>query len=335
MHDVMDRSAEQLAGVAGPLQEVAAPTVGRRVPVAVWPYVAVVALFAAGSLIIPGFARPDHVLIVLNLASFLGLAAAGQTLVILTGGIDLSVSAVITLASVLTASIMMGSNANFWPAIGAAMGVGLLVGLTNGIGVAWLDIPPLVMTLGTTSVTQGAALIYTNGAPKGNAAPLLVELATGRVWGVIPYSLLVWAVVAGLVLVGLHRGVWGRWVYAVGNSPRAARYSGVNVRLVLASTYVLSGLIASLAGVLLSGYTRTSYLNIGDPYQLASIAAVVVGGASILGGSGSYLGTIAGAIIITAIQSLLPALAIPEAGRQAIFGLIILVLLLAYGRQRS
>jgi ribose transport system permease protein len=120
--------------------------------------------------------------------------------------------------------------------------------------------------------------------------------------------------------------------YAVGHSPKAAYMSGVNVRLTTVSVYAISGLLAALTGVLLTGYTKTSYLNIGDPYQLSSIAAVVVGGTSILGGFGSYIGTIAGSIIITTIQGLLPILSISEAGRQVVSGSIILVLLLIYGR---
>jgi ribose transport system permease protein len=146
---------------------------------------------------------------------------------------------------------------------------------------------------------------------------------------------LVWALISAGVIVLLHRTVWGRRLYALGNSPKAAFYSGVRVKGMTVSLYLASGLCAALAGVLLTGYTRTSYLNIGDPYQMNSIAAVVIGGASILGGSGSYIGTIAGCIIMVLIQSLLPIFAIPEAGRRIISGGLILLLLLLYGRARG
>ena len=146
--------------------------------------------------------------------------------------------------------------------------------------------------------------------------------------------LLLWAAIAAIIILSTRRSVWGRWVYAVGNSPKAAYYSGIRVPWVLVSLYVVSSILATFAGLLLTGYTRTSYLNIGDPFQLNSIAAVVIGGSSILGGSGSYTGTIAGCIIMLLIQALLPILSIPEAGRRIISGALILVLLLIYGREQ-
>ncbi|MBE3574470.1 MAG: ABC transporter permease [Firmicutes bacterium] len=306
-----------------------------RFPVEVWPYLAAVLLVGVGAIVSSGFASPSHLLLILGLASFLGLVAVGQTLVILLGGIDLSVSSTVTLAGVMSAAIAAGANGRTLDAVAAALLAGVAIGLVNGLGVGMLEIPPLVMTLGTTSVVQGLALIYTNGAPKGSASPLLSTVATGSLAGVVPYTLLLWAVVAALTIILLHRSVLGRWIYAVGHAPKAAYMSGVNVGLVQALAYTISGFMAALAGVLLTGYTRTSYLTIGDPYQLGSIAAVVVGGTSILGGFGSYVGTIAGAVIVTIIQSLLPVLSIPEAGRQIVSGLIILVLLLLYGRERA
>ncbi len=305
-----------------------------RVPVLVWPFVAVVLLVGVGAALSPGFAAPDHLLLILNLAAFLGLVAAGQTLVILSGGIDLSVSAVITLAGVVSATLMDGADGRLAAGGLASLGLGVAAGALNGAGVAFLRIHPLVMTLGMTSVVQGAALLYTNGAPKGRAAPLLSRLATERLFGVVPYVLLIWAAVAALIVLLLHRTVWGRWLYAVGNSPKAAAYSGVRVPWVLMSLYVASGALAALTGILLTGYTRTSYLTIGDPYPLNSIAAVVIGGSSILGGSGSYVGTIGGAIIMVLVQSLLPIVSIPEAGRRIVSGGLILLLLLIYGRGR-
>ncbi len=305
-----------------------------RIPALAWPFLAVAILVGFGAILSPGFAEPGHLLLILNLAAFLGLVAAGQTLVILAAGIDLSVSAVITLAGVVSATIMNGANDQLLVGILISLGLGLGIGALNGLGVAFLGIHPLVMTLGMTSVAQGAALLYTNGSPKGSAAPFLSELATGRFLGVFPYVLVVWVVVAAAIVLLLHRSVWGRWLYAIGNSPKAAVYSGVRVPWVLVSIYLVSGGLAALTGILLTGYTKTSYLTIGDPYQLNSIAAVVIGGSSILGGSGSYVGTIGGAIIMVLVQSLLPILSIPEAGRRIISGLIILLLLLIYGRGR-
>ena len=300
----------------------------------VWPYVAVVILIGVGAAIASGFASFDHLLLILNLASFLGFVSIGQTVVILSGGIDLSVSAVVTITGVVSATIMAGGNDHLVSGIFISCAIGALIGLVNGVGVAYLKINPMVMTLGSTTIVQGLALIYTNGAPKGSAAPLLSAVASERLGGVVPLVLIIWAAFAVVIVLLLHRTVWGRWVYALGNSSKAAFYSGVDVRWTLISLYVISGLCAAVAGILLTGYTRTSYLNIGDPYQINSIAAVVVGGASILGGSGSYIGTIAGCITMVLIQSILPILSVPEAGRRIISGGLILFLLLLYGRER-
>jgi ribose transport system permease protein len=304
-------------------------------PVYVWPFLAVGILIALGAVISEGFASFDHLLLILNLAAFLGLVAIGQTLVILSGGIDLSVSSVVTITGVVSATLMAGSNEHLVVGLFISCAIGLAVGLVNGAGVAFLSINPMVMTLGMTSIVQGIALLYTNGAPKGSAAPILSMIATDRIGGFVPIVLLVWAFFAVIVILLLHRTVWGRWVYALGNAPKTAFYSGVNVRWTQVSLYVVSGLCASLAGILLTGYTRTSYLNIGDPYQTNSIASAVIGGVSILGGSGSYAGTIAGCIIMVLIQSILPILAVPEAGRRIISGALILFLLLLYGRERK
>lgn len=305
-----------------------------KIPIFVWPYLAAVLLIGAGSLVSAEFGGANHILLLLGLASFTGLVAIGQTMVILLGGIDLSVSSTITMAGVVSATIMAGSDSQIIPAVSAALLIGAAIGWVNGLGIGLLNIPPLVMTLGVTSLVQGLSLIYTNGAPKGNSAPLLSHLSTASLAG-IPFMVIIWALISLGVIFLLHRTTFGRWSYAVGHSPKAAHMSGVNVRLTIVSVYVISGFTAALTGVLLTGYTKTSYLNIGDPYQMASIAAVVVGGTSILGGFGSYIGTIAGAIIITIIQSLLPILSIPEAGRQVISGLIILILLLIYGRAKT
>ncbi len=305
-----------------------------RIPTGVWPYFAAIILIGFGTAISRGFGTPDHLLLILNLASFLGLIAAGQGLAILIGGIDLSVSSVVTLAGVVSATLMAGSNSNIALGVVVSLALGIIAGLINGLGIAFLKIHPLVMTLGMTSIVQGAALLYTNGGPKGSSAPALSVLATGRLFGVVPYMLLIWVVVAAMMILILHRSVWGRWLYAIGNSPTASLYSGIKTSWVLLSVYLISGTLAALAGILLTGYTRTSYLNIGDPYQLTSIAAVVIGGSSILGGSGSYVGTIGGCIIMILIQSILPIFSIPEAGRRIISGALILGLLLIYGRER-
>ncbi len=303
-------------------------------------YSCIFVLLVFAGILSPGFVQPGNLSQQLVLAAFLGVVAAGQTIVILTGGIDLSVSWTLNFAAVLLTRI---TDTGFtFPSIAlvlygcaAALLFGVVVGFVNGLGIAYLRIPPLVMTLGMNVFLQGAVLVYTNGTPQGAAPPLVQFLAVGRLFGVVPVALLVWAVVATFVIVLLRRTVLGRQIYAIGNNPVAAYLSGVHPRRVLVATYMISGLCAAFAGILLTGFSSQSYLGMGEAYVLASVAAVVIGGTSILGGSGGYGGTIAGAIIVVLLQSTLAIAQVPEAGRNILYGLIILVMLFVYGRGKK
>lgn len=294
-------------------------------------------LLAFAGALSPGFIQPGNLGQQLVLASFLGIVAAGQTFVVLTGGIDLSVSWTLNFAAVVLTRItdtgfaLPGTGLVLY-GCSAALLVGVAVGLVNGLGIAYLRIPPLIMTLGMNVLLQGAVLVYTNGTPQGAAPPLVQFLAVGRLFGGLPMAVVVWAVVALLVIVVLRRTVLGRHIYTIGNNPVAAYLSGVQPRRVLVSVYVLSGLCAALAGILLTGFSSQSYLGMGEAYLLASVAAVVIGGTSILGGAGGYGGTIAGAIIVVLLQSTLAIARVPEAGRNILYGLIILMMLFVYGR---
>jgi ribose transport system permease protein len=250
----------------------------------------------------------------------------------LTGGIDLSVSWTLNFAAILLTRITNGSDDTLALACAAALASGAIVGVLNGLGIAYLRIPPLVMTLGMNALMQGVVLVYTNGQPQGAAPPLVQYLATGRLFGVVPVALLVWAVVAALTILLLRRTVLGRQIYAVGNNRAAAYLSGVRPTRVLLAAYTLSGVLAAFTGILLTGYSFQSYLGMGENYVLPPIAAVVIGGTSILGGVGGYGGTIAGAIIVVLLQSTLAIAQVPQAGRNILYGLIILVMLFVYGR---
>lgn len=282
----------------------------------------------------PGFVSPGNLRNQLVLASFLGVAAAGQTILILTGGIDLSLAWNLNFAAVLMTQIAKGdlSNWNIAWAITAALLAATAVGLINGLGVAFLRIPPLVMTLGMNAVLLGLTLVYTNGTPQGTAPDFVISLATDRILG-IPWALILWAAISAAIIFLLKRTVIGRALYAIGNNPRAAFLSGLPVRLVLVISYTLAGFLAGITGLLLTGYSNQSFLRMGDAYVLPSIAAVVIGGTSILGGSGGYTGTIFGAIIVTLLQSVLSIEGRSQADQQILFGAIVLAMLLLYGRE--
>ncbi|BBL80913.1 ribose ABC transporter permease [Rubrobacter xylanophilus] len=294
-------------------------------------------LFALGSVLQPGFGSYDQATNILRLAAFLGIVAAGQTLVIISGGegIDLSVGAVVTLGAILVFRLGTGEAGGALPALAIALGVGLLIGAANGLGITLLKIPPLVMTLGMAGVVQGLILVITRGELRGETPELLTRLVSGSLFFGIPGVVLVWVALGVLMWLLLWRTPYGRQLFAVGVNRTTARLSGVRVPAVIVATYALSGMLAALGGAILLGYTRQVFLNLGDPYTLPSVAAVVVGGTLLAGGVGSYAGTMAGALVLTLLTSLLTALDLPESARQIVYGLTLLALLSLYGRQRA
>ena len=294
------------------------------------PYGLILLLLVAAAIRAPGFVSISNLSQQLVLASYLGVIAGGQTLVILTGGIDLSIAWNLNLSAILLTQLSEQMPI-FWATV-AALGCASLVGLLNGLGIAYLRIPSLVMTLGMNAVLAGVTLVYTNGSPQGDAPQFSRDVAVGKIGGVIPWALIFWAVFSAALIFLLRRSVYGKRLYAVGNNPKAAYLSGVPVRWVLVLTYTLCGLCAGLGGIMLTGYSQQSYLGMGDLYVLPAIAAVVVGGTSILGGSGGYTGTIAGAITVVLLQNVLQIVGIQPAGQQILYGLIILLMLFVYGR---
>lgn len=284
----------------------------------------------------PNFISASNIRQQLVLASFLGIIAAGQTILILTGGIDLSVAWNLNFAAIMLTKLAGNQNTfgAVTVAIVAAVGAATLFGILNGLGVAYLRIPPLVMTLGMNTVLLGLTTYYTRGTPQGTAPRVIITLATKRIAG-IPWALILWAIVTIAIVFLLQRTTLGANIYAIGNNVKAAYLSGVPVQRTLIICYGLAGFFAGLGALLLTGYSNQSYFRMGDPYVLPSIAAVVVGGTSILGGSGGYIGTIAGAIIITLLTNLLSIENRGRADQQILFGIIVLVMLLIYGRERK
>ena len=294
-----------------------------------------IVLLPVAQIISPGFLSLGHLGNVLQQAAFLGIVSIGQTFVILTGGIDLSVASVITLADIVSAQIMFGADGNVPAAFAAVILIGFAAGLMNSAGILFLRISPMIMTLATSGVLRGIALIYSKGAPKGRTAPFIQFLSTGRIGGVISALIVLWILLSIIAIVVLRKTVFGRSVYVIGANPLAARYSGVNTKLVTMAVYTIAALMSSVTGMLLVGYTNTSYISAGDPYTMNSIATVVIGGTSIMGGSGGYAGTIAGAVIMVVIVSLLTIVKIPESGRLIVQGVLLILLVLLYSRQKS
>lgn len=295
----------------------------------------IILLLLVGSLYSSNFLSPEYLLQQLKVASFLGVIATGMMVVILLGQIDLSVPWLVTVGA------MMACAAASWGATGQVLAIpfgilcGVALGLVNGIGVAYLRIPSMIVTLAVNAVAQGLMVVYTGGfSPQDSASPAMRFIATGTTIAGIPNALIVWAIVGALVIFLLGRTIFGRAVYAIGNRERAAYLSGAATQRVVLLAFALSGGLSAFGGELLAGYASKAAQSMGDAYLLPSIAAVVLGGTSILGGRGKYIGTIAGVILITLLQSILSVMQIAEFGKQIIYGAVIIAMLLLYGRER-
>jgi Ribose/xylose/arabinose/galactoside ABC-type transport systems, permease components len=299
------------------------------------PWIALLALYVVTVIVSPGYLRSNQLGSLIQLASILGMVAIGQTLVILIAGIDLSVGAVATLANLMSAAFIDGKDANLPLAILVSVGVGMLVGFANGLIITALKVPDLVATLATMTAVIGIGYLVTNGAPRGASSPLLTTIMTSRFAGVLTWGSLVWGLLVFVVIALLRRFVVGRRIYAVGFNRAASHVAGISVNWTVIGLYTASGFFASVAGVMLTGYTGSSFLGSGDTYQLATIAAVVLGGASIFGGYGGYGGTVAGVFITVLLVSILQVIGIPQAGQNIVYGLVILIMLAAFTPHRA
>jgi len=295
---------------------------------------AIVVLFVCGEILAPGFLSFSHIMAVLRLSVFLGIVALGQSLVVMAGGegIDLSVGAVVSFGVVVASSFLQGKDANIPAAVAAVIVAGFGIGLVNGVGISYIGLPPLIMTLAMSSVVEGLSLLYTRGYPSGTAPALLETVGSGRVLG-IPIVLLLWVVVIVAAMLLLFRKRWGAVLFGVGANSVTAELSGINVKRFRMFVYAISGTISAFAGLMILGYTGTPYLNLGAPYLMSSIAAVAVGGISLAGGGGSYIGAAIGCVLLTTLTSILVALQTTEAVRQIVYGSLLFVIVIAYTRR--
>ena len=283
----------------------------------------------------PGIVNPDWVAVIIRASIPLAILAGCQTLAMLTGGIDLSVGAVASMSGFLVATMVNGPGV---PAgIAVALAAAAFAGLITGIGVGVFRVHPLIMTLAMSLVVLGLANIWQiQMVQTGAGVPDALRWigSDSFVW-ILPNSLFVFVPLAALTLVGLRRTGYGRLLFAVGDNPVAARLAGARSWQVLIVLYVISAVMAAIAGLLYSGLINVASVTLVDSAVLPSVAAAVIGGTSILGGRGGYGGTIVGALILTVVSSLLSSLGYPEAVRQVLFGSIIIVVAAAYTRVTS
>ena len=289
-------------------------------------------LVVVSELVRPGLVSTQWVGTIMRAAVPLAILAGCQTLTMLTGGIDLSVGAVASMTGFVLATLVGGPGLGV--GILVALAAAVLCGAVTGIGVGIFRVHPLIMTLGMGLVVRGLAnewqlqMVQTGSGVPGS----LRTLGSGAFLQIVPYSLVVFVPLAALILLGLRRTGYGRLLYAIGDNDIAARLSGARSWQVLVLLYVLSAVLAGIAGFLISGLTNVASVTLADSYVLPSVAAAVIGGTSIMGGRGGFGGTIVGALILTVVGSLLTSLGYPEAVRQILYGAIIVVVAAAYTR---
>jgi ribose transport system permease protein len=279
----------------------------------------------------PGIVNERWVANTIKFAIPLAILAACQTMTMLTGGIDLSVGIVATMSAFVMATQVTMHDPS--AAILIALVPAALVGLANGIGIAFFRVHPLIMTLGMSLIVTGCLQVYQRTVlATGSAIPEgLAWLGTGRTYG-IPNALVLFVPLAAAIVFGLRRTGFGRLLYAIGDNETASRFAGVLVWQVIIVLYVISGLLAGIAGLLYVGLIKAPSLSLAVPLLLPSVAAAVIGGTSIFGGRGGYAGTIVGALILSVLTTLLTVLQMPEGSRRMLFGAIILAVTAAYIR---
>lgn len=290
---------------------------------------------AVGIVFIDGFGGLDTWRALLLLASFLGIVAAGQTLVIILGGIDLSIPFVVGCANVVAAKLY-GDGQPFLLTVLIVLVGAAALGTLNGWISTRFAVHPLLITLGVGTAALGVVQWWTKGFPTGGAPAWLTNFVSiGSSMGPLPFSplVLLWIGISILLWLLLKRTVFGAQLYAAGSSPIAAEFALVPKRRVWVTTFGLSAVFAACAGILLLGFTGSAYAGVGTPYLFLSIGAVVLGGTMITGGSGGYLGTVFGALILTMLTLVFTGLGWGDPAQQAAMGLVIIVMVALYGRE--
>jgi len=285
-------------------------------------YSLLITLIIISSLISSDFRTSRNAINILRQAVLLGIVSIGQTLVILTGGLDLSVGSTISLGACLTSGIMLGRDGLILPVSLLVLLVGTAIGMGNGLVITKLKVPPFIATLGMMSIVQGSLLLYTKRAI-GWVPTAFLFFADGQI-GFVPFPVLFYALLLLAFSIFLKKTTFGRYIYATGGNEEISRLSGIRTRSVILITYTLSGFLAALAGLFLA-----SRLAMGDPrggegYELNSIAAVLVGGTSLAGGRGGLAGTLAGVLIMTVVGNILNLMDVPGFWQWIVKGLIII-----------
>jgi len=294
---------------------------------------ALIVIVIAISILTPNFLNTENLINLLRQVSINAILAIGMTYVILTKGIDLSVGSILAFSGIIAASFVTSGENNLFLAILLGLGSGLLLGFINGFVIAKFKVTPFIVTLGMMAVARGLAFIYSDGRPVSNLSEGFLLIGGGEFLS-IPISIWITAVVFIIFSLVLYQTRFGRYVYAIGGSENAARISGIRVERSLIWVYSIMGLLAGLAGVILSSRVSAGLPQAGTAYELDAIAAVVIGGTSLNGGKGRLWGTIIGVLIIGVINNGLDLLGVSSYWQQVVKGSII-VLAVMLDRKRA
>lgn len=311
----------------------------RRLPHINPVFIVLAVLLAVIAVSNPGFVEPSGYMNFLKRAAPLAILAAGQIYVVVSGGFDLSVGSLITLTVVGSSMLLNNSAEATWWVILVMYAIGLGVGLINGLVVSYLKVPSLIVTLGMMITLNGAAFMWSSGSPRGYLPETFRFFGRYNIQGIplvqfLPVALIVLIAVGAALFWLMHRTNLGRLLHAVGDNPRAAQMSGVPVERVRIIAFIVSSLSAVTAGILLGGFAGVS-TDVGQGYELQAITATVVGGAQLLGGRGSVPASIAGALTLTAIFTLLNFVGLPKPVRDVVQGLILVAAVVLATHRRN
>lgn len=274
---------------------------------------------------------------IIMLTILLSIASAGQTIVLIGGGMDFGVGAVMSSAAILTTTIMNSQNGHFAELLVIALLMGAVVGIINGICTVRIGLPPMIVTMAISNVVSRMQYVLTQGSPMGYASPAFIKSVTSRLFGLkfLPSIVLYALVIFPLVFFLLNRSRFGKQVYLIGNNPVAARLNGVNVNRVQILTYVFSGMFAAFAGMLGAAYMNAARCQIFDDYAYNSLIAVIIGGTALSGGVGTFTGSIAGSLVMVVLSNVLTTIGLAQPIRNICLGFIMVLLLVMYNREKK
>lgn len=311
-----------------------------EVKVLIPPLIIIIALFIIGQLVNPGFGSLSNIGNIVALAMVLTIGAAGQTLIIISGGtgkdgIDLSVGALMSMGAVIGSGLLRGNDSNLFLTFVLLCLLGAFFGSVGGSGVVWLGIPPLVITLALSSVVDGFTLAVSKGRPFGAASNILLAVGGNRYFGWLRLIVIVGIVIVVLFTLLLRKSRYGKKLFLTGNNQAAAKINGINSKIVVLIAFIIAGIMGTIGGLFLLANVGSAQMQMGSRYTMLSIAAVVLGGTELTGGRGSYIGTAFGAIVIITLTNILTAVNMQQGWRLMIIGGVVVTILSIYARRPS